>query len=795
MDAKILQIILRAKDEATKTINSVEKAVTKSTSTMDKMAGTMKIAGAAITTASVASAYAINNMAQTGGRLYDLENSFDKLAKGAGTSMDTLLSELQEATAGTIENSALIENSVRAAMLGLPIEKMSGLFKIARQQSVAMGEDMGFMLDSIVKGIGRASPMILDNLGITISLGEVYENAAKSLGKKTEELTKAEQQQALTNAVLEWGAQKEKDLGGVVTSNVDSYKRMEAAVKNVKDQMSKYYFDTLAPVIEGIGNLADKINSVNPDILKFAATFTVAMTGIGLIVGPILLLIGFLPALAAGAAILGTTLGVVIGIALAVVVAVTALVAGFVAYKQNLFGFRDAVDNVFGKIKGFVVNAVEAVKSRLTAWKDLFVAVGGLIKAKIDGIVLSFRAFKAGVMNVVDSVTGFVKKIVDGFRAIPALLFQGDFTGELGKAFGVSEDSPIIASFLSFRQKIVDIFNGLKAMVTLIFGGDYTAQLAQSFGITEDSFFVQALLAFRNVFTEVFGFIGSVITAFVTVGQVMFENFVTIVSALWTAFWDGVMSIVTPVAEFLTTTFTTVFEFLKGIFIEFVEREIEGWTRIWNFIVYTVTLIKDIIVATWNIIKSVSEAVWSAIVSFFQWVWSVIGDDVIAGVDFVKNIISTGWDFVVGLFNTLKTRAMDAITSMWDAIKQMFTDAKENVLTTIQNMADGIINILKNMRLPKIKVEIEEKEIGGIKLKIPHLSMYQFGGMVPNSGLAYLHAGEFVMSRGMVEGRRAMPPSVNNNYDQPISINFYGDQNVNGGQLAYTLAWHLRNTR
>lgn len=691
MDAKILQIILRAKDEATKTIGNVEKAVNSSQRTIDKMAGTMKIAGAAITTASVASAYAINNMAQSGGRLYDLENSFEKLAKGAGTSMDTLLSELQEATAGTIENSALIENSVRAAMLGLPIEKMSGLFKIARQQSVAMGEDMGYMLDSIVKGIGRASPMILDNLGITISLGEVYEDAAKKLGKKTDELTKAEQQQALTNAVLEWGAQKEEELGGAVTSNVDSYKRMEAAIKNVKDQLSKYYFDTLAPVIEGIGNLAEKINSVNPDILKFAATFTVAMTGIGLIVGPILLLIGFLPALAAGAAILGTTLGVVVGIALAVVAAVTLLVAGFVAYKQNLFGFKDAVDNIFMNIKNFILNTIEAVKTRLSEWGELFRSVGDLIKSKIDNIILGFMTFRENLINTVQSVIEFVAGVIETF-------------------------SPL-----------------------------------------------------WNFFSELFGFIGSVIMAFITIQQIMFENLVAIVGG--------------------------IFEFISKIVMDYVNDQIEKWTRIWNFTKEVLSIIWNTIKETWETIKAVTEAVWNVIVSIFEWVWSIIGDDVIAGVEFVKSIISSGWDLVVGLFDSLRTRATDTVTGMWDTIKQMFNDAKESVLTTITNMADGIVNILKNMKLPRIKIEVEEKEIGGIKLKIPHLSMYQFGGMVPSSGLAYLHSGEFVMSRGMVEGRRAMPPSVNNSYQQPITINVNGADGVDVGQLGYTLAWQLRNSR
>jgi len=36
--------------------------------------------------------------------------------------------------------------------------------------SLATGQDLGFLLDSLVTGVGRVSPMILDNLGIQVAL-------------------------------------------------------------------------------------------------------------------------------------------------------------------------------------------------------------------------------------------------------------------------------------------------------------------------------------------------------------------------------------------------------------------------------------------------------------------------------------------------------------------------------------------------------------------------------------------------------------------------------------------------
>ena len=39
------------------------------------------------------------------------------------------------------------------------------------------------MLDSFARGVARQSPLILDNLGIQISLKEVYDEYAASVGK------------------------------------------------------------------------------------------------------------------------------------------------------------------------------------------------------------------------------------------------------------------------------------------------------------------------------------------------------------------------------------------------------------------------------------------------------------------------------------------------------------------------------------------------------------------------------------------------------------------------------------
>jgi len=125
---------------------------------------------------------------------------------------------------------------------------MSNLMQIARTQAVTMGEDVGYMLESIVTGVGRASPLILDNLGITLKMGEVYEKTAKSLGKTTEELTDAERKQGLLNAVIEWGNEKQIAMGGEVDSNAESFQQLQTSVQN----MINMGMSALVPVLSEV---------------------------------------------------------------------------------------------------------------------------------------------------------------------------------------------------------------------------------------------------------------------------------------------------------------------------------------------------------------------------------------------------------------------------------------------------------------------------------------------------------------------------------------------------------------
>jgi hypothetical protein len=86
-----------------------------------------------------------------------------------------ILDGLRKATRGTVSDLQLMTNAVKASNFQIPLEQLASLFKFAQARARETGESVDYLVDSIILGIGRKSPLILDNLGISaIALREKF---------------------------------------------------------------------------------------------------------------------------------------------------------------------------------------------------------------------------------------------------------------------------------------------------------------------------------------------------------------------------------------------------------------------------------------------------------------------------------------------------------------------------------------------------------------------------------------------------------------------------------------------
>lgn len=135
-----------------------------------------------------------------------------------GDDASAALDKLRAASQGTISDMELMQAATRAQMLGVAddADTLAGLLEVAAKRGRDLGMSTADAFSDIVTGIGRLSPMILDNLGIVMDAQTTYETYAESLGKSADALTDVEKRQALVNRVLQeaTGEMGELDMAG-----------------------------------------------------------------------------------------------------------------------------------------------------------------------------------------------------------------------------------------------------------------------------------------------------------------------------------------------------------------------------------------------------------------------------------------------------------------------------------------------------------------------------------------------------------------------------------------------------
>ena len=239
--------------DASKDLKNLE---TESASFGKNLSSAFQVSGLVLSTfaAGVVAAKKALEFGAEGAQISRLEDSFYSLANAAGSSGQDILSALDDAARGTISNSELILSANRAMMLGLgaDADQLANLLEVASFRGRAMGLSTAQAFNDIVTGVGRASPMILDNLGIVIDAEQTYQDYADALGKTKEELTKAEKTQALLSRTIEEGNRQIAQAGGLVDDTAASYERLAAQSKNYFDELKKGVGEALAPFAEGL---------------------------------------------------------------------------------------------------------------------------------------------------------------------------------------------------------------------------------------------------------------------------------------------------------------------------------------------------------------------------------------------------------------------------------------------------------------------------------------------------------------------------------------------------------------
>lgn len=336
------------------------------------------IAATVATAAISAIGLASFKLAEEAAQYNSIRDSFQSMTKGIVSNVDEFEKKVAKASGNTLDNLTILRGGTRALSLigkesfkdfGTDFEEMAMLSKKAAR---ATGQDVNYMFDSLILGVSRSSKMILDNLGINISLEESYKKFAEGAGKSADALSAQEQKAALLQSTLE-ALHKNYDSVAISAGGLQGgMQQLTTGMTNLRievgQQLEPVFSElvkTLLPLIQQYGpQLVMLIQqaiqwfvNLDPTIRNTILVFFALIPVIASVIGIVFALIAIITALMNPFLLLG--------------IALTVLAAQFIAnwniikenviasveiITQSITSGWDRIKNIFDRGIGFVLN-------------------------------------------------------------------------------------------------------------------------------------------------------------------------------------------------------------------------------------------------------------------------------------------------------------------------------------------------------------------------------------------------------------------------------------------------------
>jgi len=208
------------------------------------------------------------NFLKAAGDLRVLEAGQNAYAASTGLAMRTLANDIVAATNAQINFKDAAQAAAIGTAAGLNAEQLERLGQAAKVTSQALGRDVTDSFNRLVRGVTKAEPELLDELGIILRLEEASRNYADSLNLNANSLTTFQKSQAVLLDVLRQSEEKFKVL---YDTPIDV---------NPYQQLGKAFNDILMDVQKLVDRIAGPLAKVLTNTPKLAiAAFGLLLTG------------------------------------------------------------------------------------------------------------------------------------------------------------------------------------------------------------------------------------------------------------------------------------------------------------------------------------------------------------------------------------------------------------------------------------------------------------------------------------------------------------------------------------
>lgn len=435
-------IIAHVKADLSDFKNGLDTARKEGESFKDNFTDNLKTVGiaAGVVTSAIAAIGAVTySLAKDAAKYNTIRDSFTSMTKGIVDDVDEFQSRVAKASGNTLDNLTILQGGTRALSLigkdsfkdfGKDFEEMAMLSKKA---SRATGQDVNFMFDSLILGVSRSSKMILDNLGVNVSLEESYKRFAEQAGKSADALTMQEQKAALLQSTLK-----------ALHDNYDSVAISAGGLQGITQQLQPTLTNLrieigqqLEPSFNQLGRtILPLVQQYGPQLVLLIQQAIQWFTNLDpSIRNTILIFIGLIPVVAA-----------VIGIALALITVLTALLNPFVLVGIGLTLLAATFLANWNYISSIVMSNVAFITMLITSgWET----IKAIFNEGVNFITSTLSAGWSMIRGIYNSGVNFVTSTLNnGLHAI--------------RSIGNSIKDALIGPFQDAWNSIQDLVNKIK---------------------------------------------------------------------------------------------------------------------------------------------------------------------------------------------------------------------------------------------------------------------------------------------------------------------------------------------
>lgn len=429
-----LQILITARDEASKAINGASGALDNFRDRAKPVIGGLREIGIVAAVAAAGFVAFTAKAAFAGANLERLDKTLEVVAKNAGISKKSL-NEMRDSLAEVnTRGSAATETILTFARSGLAANiDFKKFVSTTKDFAAASGVSSDQAIKQFTQSIIRLQPELLSAYGIEFNLSQLYRETAKELGKGVIELTAMEKRQALLNEVQRQGVL-------VQGAYAETYTTAGKNILSIQDrfrELTEMIGSVLTPAFQQFTNLLNvELTKIvewfrtNPEtVAEWGAKIAVAgqdvintfRTMVVFLIDNKEIILGVFVALGLGLATLAAAFIAAHAVALAVFAAITVAVTVFAkVYNANFLGIKTVTEAFMNWFSNIGVPTFQknfnSLKAFTTSLKDVWVSNFNKIKGVIDAVAGAIR-------SVISAAQELASKVAGGLN-IPGLSFQ-----------------------------------------------------------------------------------------------------------------------------------------------------------------------------------------------------------------------------------------------------------------------------------------------------------------------------------------------------------------------------------